>query len=71
MVQFAVIQKDAQWAVLKDGEVIEHELSRSQAIRIGEQLAFENEATTEVELVVQDYTGELRNRYSGDEDATP
>ena len=66
MVQFAVIVKEAQWLVLRDGEVVAHGLSRSEAVRTAENLAFEaEEAGEDVDLVMQGYTGEIRARFSG------
>ena len=67
MVQFAVVMKEAEWAVLKDGQVIRRGLSRSEAIKQAEQLAFEAEESGEVEMLVQEYAGELKTRYSGPE----
>lgn len=67
MVQFAVVMKDAEWAVLKDGQVVSCGLSRSEAIKQAEQLAFDAEESGEVEMLVQEYAGELKTRYSGPE----
>ena len=65
VIQLAVIQQDAAWAVLKNGSPIEKGLRRSDAIALAEQLSFEAEKTGAVELLVQDYTGEVRTTYSG------
>lgn len=65
--QFAVVMKEAEWAVLKDGQVISRGLSRSDAIKQAEQLAFDAEQFAEVQILVQDYAGELKARYSGPE----
>jgi hypothetical protein len=67
VVQFAVVMKEAEWAVLKDGEVITRGLSRSEAIKQAEQLAFEAEESAPVQILVQEYAGELKARYSGPE----
>ena len=67
MVQFAVVMKDAEWAVLQDGQVIRRGLSRSEAIRAAETMAFDAEESSEVEILVQEYAGELKTRYSGPE----
>ncbi|MGA0601997.1 hypothetical protein ACO2Q3_14925 [Caulobacter sp. KR2-114] len=66
MVQFAVTLKDAEWTVFRDGAPIHSGTSRSAAIEMAETLAFKAEAAGEdVELVVQDYIGELKGRRSG------
>lgn len=66
MVQFAVTLKDAEWTVFKDGVPIEQGLSRSAAIAMAEDLAFEaEEAGEDVDLLIQSYTGELAERHSG------
>jgi hypothetical protein len=66
MVQFAVALKDAEWTVFKNGEPVSHGMSRSEAVELAEEMAFKAEdAGEDVELLVQDYVGELRARYSG------
>ena len=65
MVQFAVVLKESEWAVLKDGQVQSHGMSRSDAIRQAQQQAFEVEESEDVEILIQGYTGELHARYSG------
>ena len=68
MIQFAVTLKDGEWTVFKDGIATEQGFSRSAAIRRAEQLAFDAEARGEpVELLVQEYTGEMRRSLSGGE----
>jgi hypothetical protein len=67
MIQLAVIQRGPDWAVMRDGALVQDGLSRSQAIRIVDALAFDLEETCEVEVLVQDYSGELHGRYSGTE----
>ncbi len=67
MVQFAVVMKESEWSVLKDGQVISCGMSRSDAIKQAEQLAFDAEESGEVQILVQDYAGELKTRYSGPE----
>ncbi len=67
MVQFAVVIKESEWAVLKDGKVISRGMSRSDAIKEAEQLAFDAEESGGVEILVQEYSGELKTRYSGPE----
>jgi len=63
MVQFAVAQNEGEWAVFRDGEVLRRGMSRSRAVEEAESLAGEaREAGDEVELLVQDYIGELRTR---------
>jgi hypothetical protein len=66
MIQFAVTTKDGEWTVFRDAKPLAHGMSRSQAVKLAEELAFEAEEIGEaVELLVQDYTGELKARYSG------
>ena len=65
-VQFAVTLKDGEWTVFKDGVALESGMSRSAAIVRAEALAFAAESNgAAVELVIQDYTGELKQRRSG------
>ena len=64
--QLAVIQKDGEWAVLRDGDVVHRGGPRSACIEAAEALAFEaEEGGVRVELVIQDYLGELKTRVSG------
>jgi len=66
MVQYAVTLKQGDWTVFKDGEPIASDMSRSAAVEMAEGLAFEDEERGEtVELLIQDYTGELAHRISG------
>jgi len=68
MVQIAVAKKDGEWTVFKDGVAQEHGLSRSAAVQRAEAQAFEAEDRGEpVELLIQDYTGEMRRSLSGGE----
>ena len=68
MIQFAVTLKDGEWTVFQDGVPKEQGFSRSAAIRLAEALAFEAEERGEpVELLIQDYTGEMRRSLSGGE----
>ena len=67
MIQLAVIQKGDAWSVLKDGAPVEDGLRRSEAVALADRLSFEAEESEAVELLVQDYTGELKARYSGEE----
>ena len=67
MMQLAVIQQGSTWAVLKDGAPVQVGLRRSDAIALAERLSFEAEEAEAVELLVQDYTGELKATYSGGE----
>jgi len=62
-VQFAVALKDRDWTVFRNGEVLTGGLSRSRAVERAEELAADaREAGEEVELLVQEYLGELRRR---------
>jgi hypothetical protein len=66
--QLAVIKKDGEWSVLRDGQVVRSGASRSACIEAAEAMAFDAEVRGEaVELVVQDYLGHLKTRYSGAE----
>ena len=65
MIQLAVIQRDAAWAVLKNGAPVETGLRRSDAVALAQRLSYVAEQVGAVELVVQDYTGEVRTTYSG------
>ena len=63
MVQFAVTQKDGEWTVFRDGEVVTSGMSRSRAIEQAQMLAHDaSEAGERAEVLVQDYTGELTTR---------
>ncbi|MGZ3280802.1 MAG: hypothetical protein ACXU82_10150 [Caulobacteraceae bacterium] len=65
MLQFAVIRRGSTWAVLKNGSPVEEGLRRSDAVALAERLSFAAEEHGAVELLVQDYTGEVRTTYSG------
>jgi hypothetical protein len=67
VVQLAVIQQGPAWAVLRNGAAVGQGLRRSDAIALAERLSFEAEEADAVELLVQDYTGEVRASYSGGE----
>ena len=69
MVQYAVTLKQGDWTVFKDGEAIASDMSRSAAVEMAEGLAFEDEERGEpVELLIQDYTGELAHKVSDRDD---
>jgi len=64
--QIAVITKDGDWSVFTDGALLEHGGSRSACIQRAEAIAFAAEERGEaVELLIQDYTGEVKTRLSG------
>jgi hypothetical protein len=66
MVQYAVTLKGGDWTVFRDGEPIEHGMSRSAAIQMAKGLAFEAEEHGDtVELLIQGYYGEMSRRLSG------
>jgi len=66
MVQYAVTLKDGDWTVFKDGEPVERGLSRSAAIQMAKDLAFEAEERGDtVELLIQGYYGDLSRRVTG------
>lgn len=69
MVQLAVAMKDGDWTVFNDGAPIAGDLSRSAAVQLAKDLAFEAEARGEtVELLIQGYYGELSRRITGGSD---
>lgn len=66
MVQFAVTLKDGDWTVFCDGSAVEHGMSRSAAIQMAKDLAFEAEERGDnVELLIQGYYGDMSRRLSG------
>lgn len=66
MVQYAVTLKDGNWTVFNDGKPVAAELSRSAAVQMAKDLAFEAEERGEtVELLIQGYYGELSRRLTG------
>lgn len=66
MVQYAVTLKDGDWTVFRDGEALEHGMSRSAAIQMAKDLAFEAEERGDpVELLIQGYYGEMSRRLTG------
>ena len=69
MVQYAVALKDGDWTIFKDGEPIEHDLTRSAAIQLAKILAFESEERGElVELLIQGYYGDVSRKVTGGSD---
>ena len=66
MVQYAVTLKDGDWTVFKDGQAIERDLTRSAAIQMAKNMAFEAEERGEtVELLIQGYYGEMARKLTG------
>jgi len=66
VIQYAVTLKLGDWTVFKNGEPIAAGMSRSAAVEMAEGLAFDDEERGEVvELLIQDYTGELAHKVSG------
>jgi hypothetical protein len=66
MVQYAVTLKDGDWTVFSDGAPVENGLSRSAAIQLAKDMAFEaEERGDEVELLIQGYYGRLSRKLSG------
>ena len=65
MIQYAVTLKQGDWTVFKNGDPIASGMSRSAAVEMAQGLAFEEEERGEVvELLIQDYTGELAHQVS-------
>lgn len=66
MVQFAVALKDGDWTVFNDGQPVASGLSRSAAVQLAKEQAFEAEERGEtVELLIQGYYGELSRKLTG------
>ncbi len=66
MMQFAVALKDGTWTVFCDGAPVAGDLSRSAAIQLAKDLAFEAEERGQaVELLVQGYYGEMSRKVTG------
>ena len=66
MVQYAVALKDGDWTVFNDGQTIASGMSRSAAVQMAKDLAFEAEERGEsVELLIQGYYGDLSRRVTG------
>lgn len=69
MAQLAVVMKDREWTVFRDGRPVQVCLTRSAAIEAAEALAFAAEEQGEaVELVIQDYYGAVAGKHSGGPD---
>lgn len=69
MVQFAVALKDSEWTVFSDGRPVARDLTRSAAVQLAKDLAFEAEERGEtVELLIQGYYGELSRKVTGSPD---
>ena len=69
MVQYAVALKNGDWTVFSDGAPVAGELSRSAAVQLAKDLAFEAEERGEtVELLIQGYYGEVSRRITGSAD---
>ena len=68
MVQYAVTLKDGDWTVFCDGKPMERGMTRSAAIQLAKDMAFEAEERGEaVELLIQGYYGEMSRRLTGGE----
>ncbi|WP_296599556.1 hypothetical protein [Phenylobacterium sp.] len=66
MVRFAVTLKNGDWTVFSDGAPVAGDLTRSAAVQMAKDLAFEAEARGEpVELLIQGYYGEMSRRITG------
>jgi hypothetical protein len=69
MVQYAVTLKDGDWTVFFEGKPIETGLSRSAAIQMAKDLAFDAEERGDsVELLIQGYYGDLARKLTGGPD---
>lgn len=70
MIQYAVTRKDRDWSVFRDGEALTGHLSRSAAIQMAKDLAFEAETRGDaVEVLIQGYYGEMDRKFTGVADA--
>jgi len=66
MVQYAVTLKDGTWTVFDDGKPVAAQLSRSAAVQMAKELAFDAEERGEtVELLIQGYYGDVSRRVTG------
>jgi hypothetical protein len=66
MVQYAVTLKEGDWTVFRDGQPMAGDLSRSAAVQMAKELAFEAEEKGEtVELLIQGYYGDLSRKVTG------
>jgi hypothetical protein len=66
MVQYAVTLKEGDWTVFSDGKPIERGLSRSAAVQLAKDMAFEAEERGDpVELLIQGYYGDLTRKLTG------
>ena len=66
MVQYAVTLKDGDWTVFSNGKPIERGLSRSAAVQLAKDMAFEAEERGDVvELLIQGYYGDVSRKLSG------
>ena len=69
MVQYAVTLKDGDWTVFSDGKAIKRGLSRSAAVQMAKDMAFEAEERGDtVELLIQGYYGDMSRRLTGGAD---
>lgn len=69
MVQYAVTLKDGDWTVFCDGVAMEHGMTRSAAIQLAKDRAFDAEERGEaVELLIQGYYGDMSRRLTGQEE---
>jgi hypothetical protein len=65
MVQLAVTTKNGEWTIFRNGKVVDFGMSRSRAIEAAEGMAqIASNSGDAVELLIQDYTGELSVRRS-------
>jgi hypothetical protein len=66
MVQYAVTLKDGDWTVFCDGKPMARDLTRSAAIQMAKDLAFEAEERGDtVELLIQGYYGDMSRKVTG------
>jgi hypothetical protein len=66
MVQYAVTLKGGDWTVFCDGRAVAGDLTRSAAIQMAKDLAFEAEERGEtVELLIQGYYGDMSRKVTG------
>jgi hypothetical protein len=64
--QYAVVRRESDWQVFKDGLVLAGGMTRSAAIELAKTLAFDAEERGEpVETLIQGYYGELSRKLTG------
>jgi hypothetical protein len=65
--QIAVLQKDGEWRIFRDGSALGSGITRSAALELAHALKFQaEEQGADVEFVEHEPSGGLKTRYSGE-----